>query len=178
MKVVRQKVRGQIAEQDGFRALVLESDTESEGPSLWLLYALVTMGKEEHIFPGLVLDDWGNEYKSLALYGWIRENGDRFPRAEVFGKDSNGEEAQLFVRVLELYATYPVYVDYEGSEELERVHAFILPDRTYTQPERITVPDHVDLPMREARVSWWRANPDQLGSLDSLMRVRRSEGER
>lgn len=178
MRAVRQRVRGQIAEQEGFRALVLDNDAKSEGPFLWLCYALVTMGKEEHILPGLVLDDWGNEYKTLALYEWIRENGDRFPRAEVFGQELDGQDAQLFVRVLELRATYPVYVDYEGSEGMERVHAFILPDRTAVEPERAPVPDDVTLPMRDARVSWWRANPDHLDSLQSLMPVRRSEGER
>ncbi len=178
MKVVRQRIRGQIAEQEGFRVLVVDRDTESEGPFVWLTYALVTMGKEEHILPGLVLDDWGNEFKSLELYGWIRENGDRFPRAEVFGTDVEGEDVQLFVRVLELHATYPTYVDYEGSEGPERVHAFVLPGDPGQEPQRIAVPEQVDLPMRDARVIWWRADPTQLGSLDALMRARQSGDER
>lgn len=177
MKVVRERVYGQIAEQDGFRALIIDGDSESDSPVVWLNYALVTMGKEEHIFPGVVLDDWGNEFKTLKLYNWIRENGDRFPRAEVFGSDLRGDEVQLFVRVLELQATYPVYVEYEGGEGLERVHAFILPDSTATEPIPIAVPDGIESPMREARVSWWRADPARLGLLDSLIRSRQSGGE-
>ncbi len=178
MKVVRQRIRGQIAEQNGFRVLVIDRDSKSDGPFVWLTYALVTMGREEHILPSLVLDDWGNEYKTLALYGWIRENGDRFPRAEVFGTDIEGEELQLFVRVLELHATYPAYVEYEGSEGPERVHAFILPGSEGKEPQRITVPAHIGLPMRDARVSWWRADPGQLGSLDVMIRARQSGSER
>lgn len=169
MKIVRQKIRGSVVERGEKVAVLMEPESDSEGPSVWLTFALVTMGKEEHILPGLVLDDWGNEISSLNLYSWLRENGDCFPRAEVFGTDIAGVPLQIFVRALELFASYPLYVSHQAQDGLVRAHTIIVAEGSAISPERIPVPDSVSLPLREARVEWWRADVDQPSQLDLIL---------
>ncbi|MCA9982085.1 MAG: hypothetical protein KDD89_14675, partial [Anaerolineales bacterium] len=87
--VPMQKTHGRVHElANGFLWLELlppPAETEAEPEAVFLRYALTEMGTERPIFPAVVLDDWGRENKQLGLYHWIREEGDMFPRAEVFG---------------------------------------------------------------------------------------------
>ena len=86
-KAVGQHVWGQLlwenpAAQDGRLALLLTNPKpeEESDASLILRFAFVTVGPEEHLFPSFLIDDWGGEVRSLALYGWVHENGNQFPR--------------------------------------------------------------------------------------------------
>ena len=92
-----------------------ESKTgETNGAVLWdvqaetviyLRYAVILRGTEEEFFPTSLLDDWGNEVKGLGIYSWIRDYGERFPRAELFGVNNAGMPDQCFVRELEIKGT-------------------------------------------------------------------------
>ena len=87
-------MKGRLLDEGSRPALLLD---ETAGPIV-LRYALVRQGTEEHILPAFLLDDWGAEIKGLALYRWIEEQGDYFPRAELFGFDAGGGETQVFLR--------------------------------------------------------------------------------
>ena len=165
VKAISQHVWGQLmweneAAGNGRLALLLtdpKPKTESEA-SLWLRFAFVTLGVEQHLFPGFLIDDWGGEVRSLPLYRWVQENGNQFPRAEIFGFERNGTSVQYFVRELELYAKLPCYV-YPNRQTLLAdgvlLDAILLPESTISQPEKIKRPSHLRRPLAAARVTWW-----------------------
>ena len=155
---------------NGRLALLLtdpKPQTESEA-SLWLRFAFVTVGVEEHLFPSFLIDDWGGEVRSLPLYRWVKENGNRFPRAEIFGFERNGTSIQYFVRELELFAKLPCYVYPDKQTPLadgKRLDAILLPQPAVSQPEKIKRPSHLKRPLASARVAWWHV-PDTLTRFD------------
>jgi hypothetical protein len=161
VKIIRQPVAGKLL-TDGDKAALLLGEPESED-QVYLAYALVTQGPGYQLLPASLLDDWGNEIDKLALYHWIRENGLRFPRAEVFGYSPTGKNEQYFLRDLELFARYPVYAFAESDAPVTsglRLQAILLPEPG-ADAQPIDPPDEVDSPLREARVSWWRVRPEQ-----------------
>lgn len=158
MKLLQQTIAG-VLYPAGTQAVLLWD--ESAEP-IYLRFVLPELEREEGIFPAFLLDDWGKEIKSLALYDWVRENGSQFPRAEVFGVDQNGVEAQAFLRELDLFVKYPVYAYSEKSAPVtagQRLTAIVLANPQATTPERIKRPANLVGPLRYAQVSWWQANP-------------------
>lgn len=127
--------------------------------SLWLRFAFVTVGVEEHLFPSFLIDDWGGEVRSLPLYRWVQDKGNQFPRAEIFGFERDGTSVQYFVRELELYAKLPCYVYPDKQTPLAEgrlLDAILLPEPTISQPEKIKRPSHLKRPLAAARVRWWQ----------------------
>lgn len=165
MKAVSQHIHGQLWRDSGpnGRSVLLLQDGQPAAKtavSLFLRYALVIMGPEDHVFPNTLLDDWGHEVRGLEIYRFIREYGDQFPRAEVFGFDLDGSETQLFVRSLEMVGRWPCYV-YATTEtplsEGVRLNAILLPTEGITQPQRLPeAPDSVAPPLCHARLKWWQ----------------------
>lgn len=162
MKAARQRIQGELLVENGRFALLLHDPKPGrDAPNLlYLGYALVVMGPEHHIFPSFVLDDWGNEIRGVKLYRWIRDNGNEFPRAEIFGFAADGSETQLFTRELELYVTLPCYA-YDSAvasiTEGRQLSAILLPDAAVSAPERLASgPVDMQRPLRSARVQWWR----------------------
>lgn len=139
---------------------------ESVENRVYLLLALVTQGPGYHVIPTSLLDDWGNEVKPPALYGWVKENGLRFPRAEVFGFSPDGSPAQYFLRDLELFGKFPIYAftqqdDPEASGLL--VNAILIPSETVITPHLAGPPEGVEDVLRQAQVAWWQINPQETG---------------
>lgn len=133
---------------------------------VYLAYALVTQGPEYQILPSVLLDDWGNEVGSLALYAWIKDNGLRFPRAEVFGESPAGAPAQYFLRDLELLGQFPVYAFTESDAPASSgvmVRDVLVPDAAASAPQPTEAPENVAPPLREGQLHWWRVNPRQAG---------------
>ncbi len=154
---------------DGSKAALRLDAGESASP-IFLSYALVTQGPGHHVLPSVVLDDWGKEIGQLQIYPWLRENGLRFPRAEVFGRSPNGESRQYFVRDLELFGASPVYAfAAEDAPDASGVlvQAVLIDDETAAAPRPATPPDGVSGLLREAQVTWWVVNPRQ-ADLDFL----------
>ena len=105
--IIKEAVHGELVPfGDG---LALRLDSHNGAKMVYLAYALVTQGPELRILPSMLLDDWGTEIGGLRLYQWIEDNGLRFPRAEVFGKDPGGNSVQYFLRDLEFFGKFPVY---------------------------------------------------------------------
>ena len=166
MRAARQRTQGKLLEENGRFALLLTNPKPDRGADdlHYLGFALVTLGREDYIFPSFVLDDWGNEIRGVKLFRWIRENGNEFPRAEIFGYEKDGSETQLFARALELYVTLPCYV-YDSRTapvtEGSLLNAILLPDDVVTAPTRVKRPssDVMKRPLRSARVQWWLVPP-------------------
>ena len=162
-------MQGKIFTEMGRTAIWLhQGDEPVEGVPVrefFVRYALTVMGTESHIFPAVLLDDWGNEIKKLRLYRWIRENGELSPRAEVFGFTREGKETQNFLRELEIYFKYPLYV-FPTREtpiaEGNQVSAVLLTGEPDEQPTKIKRPAEFDIPLRRSAVSWWRVPPSFL----------------
>ena len=81
MTDLRKSFRG-ITEVYKERALILLDESADK---CYLAFTFLEQGTEREIFPESLLDDWGHEIKTLALYDWVLENGLHFPRAEIFG---------------------------------------------------------------------------------------------
>ena len=173
MKAVKQRVSGRIFEANGRYALLLQNiqpDPEAK-QLIYLRFAFITMGAEEHIFPGFLLDDWGNEIKSLELYNWVDEFAPQFPRAELFGVDESGQETQLFLRELEQYSKWPCYAYAAAETPIDEgclVETILLPDETITEPVKIKRPSWVERPLQRARVQWWLV-PSVIQTVDSIL---------
>ena len=163
MRAVGQRVAGELLEQKSRSGLILHDlRPNKESANLIILrYAFVTRdpGGGDHIFPAFILDDWGREIRSLKLYRWVHENGEQFPRGEIFGFEQDGRETQCFLRELEHYARLPCYA-YHGREiavsEGHLIDAILLPDSSTLEPQKIARPADLRRPLRAARVTWWR----------------------
>ena len=169
--VPMQKIHGRVHDpEDGPHWLELlppPSDDNEPVPTVYLRYALTEMGTERPVFPAVVLDDWGKERKGLGLYRWIREEGDMFPRAEVFGYTAVWQEEQIFLRDLELHVRYPVllYPTAETPQEEGRwlrhvvvVNTAVDTPTAYPQP----TPEKWPFPLHLAKVTWWQIPPNAL----------------
>lgn len=173
MKAIKQRVAAEIMEANGRYAILLHNvQPEPEAKQLiYLRHAFITIGAEEHIFPGFLLDDWGSEIKSLAVYDWVDEFAPQFPRAELFGFDESGQETQLFLRELEPYSKWPCYAYPAGDSPINQgvlIEAVLLPDKTTPAPIQIKRPSWVERPLRRARVQWWQV-PPTTQSLDTIL---------
>ncbi|MDX1413818.1 MAG: hypothetical protein R3293_06480 [Candidatus Promineifilaceae bacterium] len=174
MKSVIKRVAGRIVTVENLTALLvrtLQPDLEALD-LVYLRFAFVTRGPGDHIFPAFVLDDWGREIRGMGLYAWVRENGDRFPRGEIFGFEQDGRETQCFLRELELYARLPTYVYESGKQAVQAGHqlnAVLLHNEHVKTPERIAKPHDVKLPLSAALINWWHIPVDDgLQNLDFL----------
>jgi hypothetical protein len=170
VQIIKQKVSGNLIVDGEFAAVMLGSDDCAD--FVYLAYALITQGTENHILPSLLLDDWGNEIRRLKLYQWIRKEGDRFPRAEVFGLDLTGGQIQHFLRDIELSVRFPVYAWRSDDSPVSTallVSAILLEEPGLSSPQSVEPPPGFSFPLRNGRLNWWKvgARPE---SLDFLYR--------
>ena len=160
MRPLTQRLEGALHEQeDGTAGLLLEEG----GGRIYVRYGMVVLGTDRMVFPALALDDWGNERKTLDLYRWIYEEGQRFPRAEVFGYTAGGRETQIFLRDLEIFMKYPLFAYESGKAPVEagrRVEVVFLPDKAGSGSAG-EVPPEIGWPLRHAAVRWERAEEPQ-----------------
>ncbi|MFO7661951.1 MAG: hypothetical protein R6X18_05095 [Chloroflexota bacterium] len=162
--MIKQRVPGVLIADGELTALMLGHEQSPQ--SVDLAFALVTQGVESHILPSLLLDDWGNEIKELKLYQWIHENGDRFPRAEVFGMDPAGNAIQYFLRDIDLVARFPVYAllseDSSGTSALP-LRAILLEEAGLVSPQSAEPPPGTSFPLRKGQVEWWKVGGSSKG---------------
>ena len=166
MRAIKQHVHGTLLVEGGNCALLLEDaePTSEAANSLYLRFALVTLGAERPILPASILDDWGGEIRGLELYEWLREFGDQFPRAELFGFDLKGRETQFFLRELELVGRLLCYAYPAQNAPLidgAPVGTILIPDPSVSDPRRIKRPPKIRRPLRSAKVTWWLVNPSR-----------------
>ena len=165
MRPLTQQLDGALYQrEDGTTGLLL---TEAGG-RVYVRYGLVILGTERVVFPALALDDWGHERKTLDLYRWIFEEGQRFPRAEVFGYAENGRETQIFLRDLEIFMKYPCYA-YDSRKapvaEGQRVDVILVPDgRGAERTGTMEAPPEMAWPLRHAAVRWERVHAKELAA--------------
>lgn len=159
--IIKERVHGKLVGEEDEPMLRL--DAEDAGNHVYLAYALVTQGPGHHVLPSVLLDDWGNEIEQLRLYDWIKENGLRFPRAEIFGKSPSGKSVQYFLRDLELFGKYPVYVfaaDDAPDSSGTLLQTIVVVKEDADSPEAGAPPDWISGRLRSAQVEWRRAGPE------------------
>lgn len=157
MKAIKQKVNGIILEHEQ-GSLVWDNSADP----IYLRYAFVTLGPEEHILPAFLLDDWGNEIKGLELYEWVQENGLYFPRAEMFGFKPTGQKTQIFLRELDLVLKYRCYAYPTAETPLadgRLIETIYLLDNSVTEPTPAKRPPDTPHPLSKAAVRWFRTPP-------------------
>lgn len=158
MQALTETVGAELYRRDEQRALLLD---ETASP-LYLRYALIVRGTQRHVFPALLLDDWGRERNALSLYRWIYDEGQRFPRAELFGFNGQGREIQIFLRELEIFFRYPCYAYREQSASTDAGHLLdnvvVLKPAHGGEPVDVEAPDTVSWPLRHSAVQWQQGN--------------------
>ena len=132
--------------------------------TIYLRYALVEMGTERPFWPSFILDDWGREIRGLALYRWLQEEGERFPRAEIFGYDAHWVQEQGFVRAMELHDPHPclAYPTAETplAEGVRLRHVLVVEEGMVGTTRLAKPPEGVPFPLGRARVQWWRVGQE------------------
>ena len=155
MKAIYQTMPGRLHHKGRQTILIFD---ETADP-VYLRCAFLERYGQMAILPAILLDDWGKEIKNLTLYRWIRDYGFQFPRAELFGFEPNGRETQYFLRDLDLTGKYPCYA-YPSLETAisdgRLLTTIFSPDDNLTSPERGRKPADLDLPLSQAKLSWWR----------------------
>ncbi len=174
MRSIRQKIFGKLLLDQGDPALWLAEEGASHAAlvaePLYLRYAVTIRGPESLVFPALVLDDYGNEIRKLKLYAWVRKEGDYHPRSDLFGFDLAGNETQNFVRELEIYFKYPLFVYASLEAPLQagvRVSKVLLLNDSVGEREKGFRPKTVKTPLRHAAVEWWQLPLNELSGLPS-----------
>lgn len=163
MRAISHRVQGELIEQDGKNVLILhDAKPDKEADSLlYLRYAFVRRGPEEHVFPAFLLDDWGAEVRGLKLYRFFKEHAEAFPRAEIFGFEADGHETQCFLREFEIYFKLPCYVYQARSDGVElgkQLDAILLQDSSVSEPTQVKRPSshNITHPLNRAAVTWWQ----------------------
>lgn len=163
--MIIQEMHGRLLVAAESAALLLDPSANA----LYLRYAFVERGSEQHVFPASVLDDWGHEIKSMSLYDWVFENGPQFPRAEVFGFALDGSQRQRFLRELDLSSGLICYA-YEGPDfsiaDGHIIGVVLKMDAQSDEPRRIARPDDVASPLAYVRVAWWSLSAKQAGKIE------------
>ena len=170
MRPIRHKVQGKLFHNGEEAALWLyrEDDPVPAGISIdtvYLRYALTVRGYEQPFFPAELLNDWGETMRGTKVYRWLRENGELYPRAELFGYDANGDETQYFARDLEIFWKTPCFAFPDPKASLiERISLLniMVVDASAPALEKIKRPRGIKMPLRRASVNWWRISPDKL----------------
>jgi len=170
LQAIVKSVAGRVIKTRKVSALwVNEFHPESKaGELIYLRFAFVLRGPGDHIFPSFILDDWGREIHGLKLYDWVRENGESFPRGEVFGYEQDGRETQCFLREVELYARLPTYAYLYKTQAVNdgvMLNAILLPDELTVTPVQIKKPPLIKYPLRSALLNWWQV-PLNIGLQD------------
>jgi hypothetical protein len=140
--------------QSGLGLIIVEG-----GNPTILRFGLIVRDLDTIVFPEVLLDDWGHEIGYPALYDWIAEHGDRFPRAEVFGFDLQGKAVQYFLREIDLNASLPCYAYGSDRQSLtggQLLDSILIPDTEVADQAKIDPPLEITLPLRKARVKWWK----------------------
>ncbi|MEM7114247.1 MAG: hypothetical protein AAF614_17565 [Chloroflexota bacterium] len=160
-KTVTKRVQGELWQKNGQSVLRLQEQSPEKTADnlLFLRFAFVLRSTRAHVFPSFLLDDWGAEVRSLKLYRWVREFGEQFPRAEVFGVTQGGGEIQFFLRDIELYAKLPCYAYpdltthvFEGA----LLAGVLLPTEGLAEPQQLKRPLAIKRPLRSTNVQWWQ----------------------
>lgn len=173
MRSIRQKVWGKLFVENG-RAVLWRTNDETPVAGVTpdriiLRYALTIRGPEFLIFPAIVVMDYGEELRKLRIYDWLRDNGDYYPRSEVFGYlQSSGAETQHFLREIELHYKYPIFA-YPSLETplqdgipLDKIVLTTDDDDAPSSPIKTKRPTGTPSPLRRAVVEWWQMPASQL----------------
>lgn len=167
MSEVRSKLRAQLITANDRTAIILDDSA----PPIWVSFAFVERETEKFILPESILDDWGREISSLALYHWVSENGQQFPRAEIFGIRPNGKHVQRFLREIDLTAKYPCFARKNAKESLESmmlVDLVLIRDEAIYRAKRIDPPAHIPYPFSQIEADWWQIPKPDIMVLETI----------
>ena len=166
MSEVLSKLRAQLVKTNDRTAIILDDNSIP----IWVSFAFMERETEKLILPESILDDWGREIRSLAMYHWVSENGQQFPRAEIFGFRPSGKRVQRFLREIDLTAKYPCFARKNPLDSLESmtpVDAVLIRDETVDGPRRITPPQYIPYPFSQIKADWWKIPSSEIVTLET-----------
>ncbi len=173
LKIPALRIHGKIIEAEENERVVRTVRIDSVLPArdsqipdgsdlLWLRFGFVFLGTEKPLIPSFVMDDRGNEFKTLRLMEWVYEKGDIYPRGEVFGYELNYAkewiETQCFVREIELSLRFFTWVvdDLKAPPAGLSVHRLAVFNDGVSEPTRSKErPADWLLPLQRSRATFW-----------------------
>ncbi|MEM7802682.1 MAG: hypothetical protein AAF633_26055 [Chloroflexota bacterium] len=136
----------------------------------FMRFAFVIQGIERPFLPAFAMDDWGTEIRKLSIYQWLFQDGDQYPRTEIFGfeQEHNGSwiQTQRFLREFELGLKYPTFAVTNKSgfpKREDTIDGIGIIDHEIDQVIRVSALKSWPMPLKRTSVSVWR------GSLDSFI---------
>lgn len=105
--------------------------------SMILRYGVVYLGKPHFsIVPGLLALDYGAFKTGEEAWEFLLHKSNLFPRADVLGYRNDGEDAQVFVKELDLVWPFHIlaYPTAEASKPLAQISAVISEERESLPP--------------------------------------------
>ena len=129
---------------------------------LWFRFGFAFRGTEKPLIPSFVKDDTGNEEHRLRFLEWVYNDGDHYPRSEIFGYEldhhKNWVPTQCFIRELELSLRFFTWVVDDlkaGPRDGLRVHRLGILQEGITEPQKIKRPDSWLLPLKRSQATCW-----------------------
>jgi len=129
---------------------------------LWLRFGFAFRGTENPLLPSFVKNDTGEEEHRLRFLEWVYNDGDRYPRSEIFGYEldhkGNWVDMQCFIRELELSHRFYTWVvdDLKGGPgDGLRVDRLGIVQDGITEPMRVKRPADWLLPLKRSQATCW-----------------------
>lgn len=129
---------------------------------LWLRFGFALRGSEKPVIPSFVIDDDGKEEHRLRFLEWVYNEGDRYPRSEVFGYELDHNnlwiDMQCFIRELELslrFYTWVVEDPKAGPGDGLRVDRLGVVVAGVAKPQPMKRPEDWLLPLKWSQASCW-----------------------
>ena len=163
-KILEEQIDGKPLRTVRLDAILPKKDAPLPAGSdkLWLRFGFAFRGTEKPLIPSFVKDDTGNEEHRLRFLEWVYNDGDHYPRSEIFGYEldhnKNWVPMQCFIRELELSLRFFTWVVDDlkvGPGDGLRVHRFGVVKDGITEPQRIKRPDSWLLPLKRSQATCW-----------------------
>lgn len=121
-----------------------------------------------YVLPVDAIDDLGNRISPPDVYAWIEAHGDAFPRADVIGVRSGGEQATFFMKELDL-AQLAVFADF--GADAPPVHLSLAIEARAVEDGLALAPTACppELAMWARALPWYRLAPGVFGALGAAI---------
>ncbi|MFK7802950.1 MAG: hypothetical protein AB8G95_15065 [Anaerolineae bacterium] len=141
----------------------------ADSQRLWLRFGFAFRGTEKPVIPSFVIDDNGKEEHRMRFVEWVYNEGDRYPRSEVFGYEQTQDgtdwvEMQCFIRELELslrFYTWVVDTLKAGPGDGLRVDRFGVAIEGIMEPQKMKRPQDWLLPLKRSQATCWAIPADR-----------------
>ena len=137
-----------------------------------ILYAFSIFFNEDFIIPHFAFDDFRREYHGIDAVNFILSSGERYPRADVYGRRVMAAKAdELFMKEVDIAGGIKTfaYARPDASLPVSRLDSIVWVSHLYASWQVIAAPDEYT-PLFQNHLRHFGLNPSQISSLESLIK--------